>query len=187
MKNVNDIKRKFVILVDSKDRAIGKEEKLVAHKKGKMHRAFSIFVINLKGEMLLQRRARNKYHSGGLWSNSCCGHPEPLRDTLVAAHKRLREEMGFDCVLEELFTFSYKADLDHGLREHEFDHVFLGFYDGEPILNKKEADDYKWVNVKKIDANMETNPSEYSFWFKIALDEFKKRKYFAQSNIFQGC
>ena len=133
-----------VILVDEKDKEIGLEEKIKAHKEGKLHRAFSVFVFNQKGEMLLQRRALTKYHSGGLWTNTCCSHPRKGEDVDKAASRRLKEEMGFSCGLKEVFSFIYKTGFDNGLMEHEFDHVFVGAYESEPKINPEEVAEYKW-------------------------------------------
>ncbi|MDD5357500.1 MAG: isopentenyl-diphosphate Delta-isomerase [Candidatus Pacebacteria bacterium] len=159
-----------IILVDEKDNPIGEEGKLSAHLAGKLHRCFSIFVFNSKGEMLLQRRAKGKYHSGGLWTNACCGHPRPGEETEKAAHRRLKEEIGFDCPLKEVFSFTYKADLDHGIREHEFDHVFLGKFDGEVKINPEEAEDFKWISPAALREDVKKNPGTYTYWFRIAFE-----------------
>nr|MDO8081962.1 isopentenyl-diphosphate Delta-isomerase [Candidatus Freyarchaeota archaeon] len=161
----------MVILVDETDKEIGTEEKMKTHKEGKLHRAFSIFIFNSKGEMLLQKRAKSKYHSGGLWSNTCCSHPRPGEDVEQAAHRRLIEEMGFDCDLHESFDFVYRANLDHDLTEYEFDHVFIGKYDGEIKLNPEEAEDFKWVSMDAIKENVKKHPEKYTVWFKCALIE----------------
>lgn len=161
----------MVVLVDDFDKEIGTEEKMKAHKEGRLHRAFSIFIFNSKGEMLLQKRAKSKYHSGGLWSNACCSHPRPGENIKQAAHRRLMEEMGFDCDLQEAFDFVYKAHLDHNLTEYEFDHVFIGKYDGEVKLNPGEAEDYKWINIDSLKENVEKHPENYTVWFKCALTE----------------
>ena len=160
-----------VILVDETDKEIGFEEKIKAHKEAKLHRAFSIFVFNSKAEMLLQKRAKSKYHSGGLWSNACCSHPRPKEDIEQAAHRRLMEEMGFDCDLQPSFDFVYKANLDHELTEYEFDHVFIGKYDGKVKLNPKEAEDFKWISIDDLKENVEKHPEKYTVWFKCALIE----------------
>jgi len=161
----------MVILVDETDKEIGTEEKIKTHKEGKLHRAFSIFIFNSKGEMLLQKRAKSKYHSGGLWSNACCSHPRPKEDIEQAAHRRLMEEMGFDCDLQESFDFVYKANLDHDLTEYEFDHVFIGKYEGKIKLNPEEAEDFKWVNIDALKGDVEKHPEKYTVWFKCALTE----------------
>ncbi len=162
----------MLILVDENDRQIGTEEKIKAHEEGKLHRAFSIFIFNSKGEMLLQKRAKTKYHSGGLWTNTCCSHPRDGERIEEAVHRRLKEEMGFDCELEEKFHFIYKVKLDHGLTEHEFDHVFVGKYDGEVKPNPEEADDFKWINMETLKKDLEEHPENYTEWFKIAIQKF---------------
>ena len=164
-KNTKDM----IILVDRNDKEIGYEEKIKPHLEGRLHRAFSVFVFNSDGEMLLQQRARSKYHSGGLWTNTCCSHPRRGEETEKAAHRRLSEEMGFDCPLEEQFTFIYKAKLDRGLTEHEFDHVFFGTYNGEVEPDPEEADGYDWVTIDNLKKDMKLNPDKYTVWFKIAL------------------
>jgi isopentenyl-diphosphate delta-isomerase len=158
-----------IILVDEKDNEIGYEEKMKPHIEGRLHRAFSVFVFNSKGEMLLQQRARSKYHSGGLWTNTCCSHPREGEATDEAAHRRLSEEMGFDCPLEERFTFIYKASLDRDLTEHELDHVFIGRYDGNVKPDPEEADGYDWISIDELKTDMEKNSGKYTVWFKIAL------------------
>jgi isopentenyl-diphosphate Delta-isomerase len=159
-----------LILVDVHDNPVGFETKLGAHEDGgKLHRAFSIFVFDRSSRMLLQRRAKNKYHFGGLWTNACCGHPkrgEKLRD---AAQARLREEFGFHVEAREVFSFIYRAsDAESGLTEHELDHVFCGVFDGEPRPNPDEIDDWKWVDPAELLADLESNPHAYTPWFKIA-------------------
>jgi len=158
-----------VILVDENDREIGVEEKIKAHEDGKLHRAFSIFIFNSKGEMLLQRRAKHKYHSGGLWSNACCSHPRPNESLEDAIHRRLKEEMGFDCKLKKAFHFIYEVYLDNGLKEHEFDHVFIGVYGGDVNLNLDEVMDFKWICIEKLLEDIQKNGEKYTPWFKIAL------------------
>jgi isopentenyl-diphosphate delta-isomerase len=161
----------LVILVDKNDKQIGIEEKLKAHQGGKLHRAFSVFVFNNKGELLLQKRALSKYHSPGLWTNTCCSHPRPDEETLSAAHRRLREEMGFDCDLSEIFSFKYKTVFDNGLIENEYDHVIVGKYDYEPVINKEEVDTYKWIDVAWLKKDIKNNPSLYTSWLKICFEE----------------
>lgn len=160
-----------IILVDENDREIGSGEKLKVHQEGKLHRCFSIFVFNSKGELMLQERARSKYHSGGLWTNTCCSHPRVGENINEAAHRRLAEEMGFDCGLKEIFSFIYKAKLDHGLWEHEFDHVFIGRYDGEPKIDPEEAEGWKWIGFNELIKDIAENPENYTEWFKIAMDK----------------
>ncbi|NIR52744.1 isopentenyl-diphosphate Delta-isomerase [candidate division KSB1 bacterium] len=159
-----------VILVDESDRQIGVEKKLKAHREAKLHRAFSIFVFNSRDELLLQRRAFAKYHSGGLWSNTCCSHPRPSEPNEEAAHRRLREEMGIVCKLWKAFDFIYKAKMEQGLVEHELDHVFVGGYDGEVIPNPEEVMDYRWLAVPSLRKDLQESPRRYTPWFKIALD-----------------
>ena len=139
-----------VILVDKNDNQVGLMPKLEAHEKGVLHRAFSIFIFNSKYELLLQKRASSKYHSGGLWTNTCCSHPREGEDTLDAANRRLDEEMGIKTSLRKVYDFIYKAELDNQLTEHEFDHVFYGVCDRDPILNKDEAEDFKWVDMETL-------------------------------------
>jgi isopentenyl-diphosphate Delta-isomerase len=159
-----------VILVDESDRPVGTAPKMAAHQQGLLHRAFSIFVVNQKQQILLQKRAKQKYHSGGLWTNTCCSHPRHGETTLAAANRRLREEMGFSCELEEIFSFTYFAKLDRELSEHEFDHVFLGKFEGEPILNPAEAEDWRWCGMADLQADILINPDQYSFWLKNCVD-----------------
>ena len=168
-----------VILVDKNDVEIGTGEKLDVHKKGLLHRAFSILIFNSNGELMLQKRADHKYHSGGLWTNTCCSHPEPNEDTLAAAHRRLQEEMGFDTDLEEKFTIVYKAPLDNDLTEHEFLHVFFGEFDQMPKPNPEEAGDWKWISLENLEKDVVENPQNYTFWFKEFLPKvinFKKEE-----------
>src|SRR5258705_12437047 len=139
-----------VILVNEHDEPTGTMEKLAVHKKGLLHRAFSVFIFNTKGELLLQRRTLNKYHSGGLWTNSCCSHPQPGEETKAAAQRRLKEEMGFTAALEKIFDFVYKAEFDNGLTEHEFDHVFAGKYEGPVEYNKEEVMDYCYKSFADV-------------------------------------
>jgi len=158
-----------VILVDKNDNQIGTEEKIQAHKDAKLHRCFSIQIINSKGEFMLQLRGRDKYHCGGLWTNTCCSHPRPGEDTTDAAHRRLQEEMGFDCELEGIDLFIYKKKFDNGLTEHEYDHLFVGQYDGEPRINPEEADDWKWISLDELREGVALNPDKYTYWSKIAF------------------
>ena len=155
-----------VILVDPDDKEIGVEEKMQAHKDGKLHRAFSIFVFNSNGDMLLQQRAHGKYHSGGLWTNTCCSHPRKGETTEEAAHRRLQEEMGFDCGLKHAFKFIYKAKLDHNLTENELDHVFIGYYNGEIHPDDTEVESFKWMDIDELKTDLEQNPNNYTVWFK---------------------
>jgi isopentenyl-diphosphate delta-isomerase len=161
-----------VILVNEKDEPIGSMDKLEVHQKGLLHRAFSVFVFNDAGQLLLQRRANNKYHSAKLWTNTCCSHPYPQENTLDAAKRRLKEEMGIDIDLEKRFDFIYQAKLDNGLTEHEFDHVFIGRYNGQPNLNLSEASEYRWVGIRELKNEIKLQPEEFTEWLKIAIDLF---------------
>lgn len=163
-----------VILVDEKDQEIGQMEKLEAHEKGLLHRAFSIFIFNSLGEILLQKRAKDKYHSGGLWSNTCCSHPKPAESNQAAATRRLREEMGMSTELLPTFSFIYKSELDKGLTEHELDHVFVGFTDDIPNLNPEEAEDYCYISPKLLRIGIKNHPEEYTEWLKICFGELEK-------------
>ena len=164
-----------VVTVDTDDREIGAVEKMAAHREGILHRAFSIFVFDDAGRMLLQQRAQQKYHSGGLWTNTCCSHPRPGEPIAEAAHRRLREEMGFDCPLETAFSFIYRADLDHELTEHEYDHVLIGRYSGDPVPNAAEVDDWKWTPLPEVCAAVAERPETFTVWFRIALKELTNR------------
>lgn len=160
-----------VILVDNHDNEVGFMEKMEAHEKGLLHRAFSVFVFNDQGEMMLQQRALHKYHSGGLWTNTCCSHPRAGESVLEASHRRLGEEMGFDCELDEKFSFIYKAKLDNELIEHEFDHVVFGKYNNAPKINHDEVADWKFMSINEVKTDMSKQPDSYTEWFKIAFDE----------------
>jgi isopentenyl-diphosphate delta-isomerase len=157
----------YVILVNENDQEIGKMEKQEAHEKGLLHRAFSVFIFNDQKELLLQQRALTKYHSAGLWTNTCCSHPRVNETIVEAAHRRLQEEMGFDCFLDVKTSFIYKADFDNGLTEHEFDHVLVGNFNGEVIINSAEVASYKWVELDWLKQDMVNNPNTYTAWFKI--------------------
>ena len=157
-----------VILLDESGKEIGEEEKIKAHREGKLHRAFSIFVFNSKGQLMIHQRAKGKYHSGGLWTNTCCSHPRPGEKLEEAIHRRLKEEMGFDCDLKEIFSFTYKAKLGE-LFEHEHDHVFIGTFNGEPEPNPGEVEDWKWIGPEELKKDMEENPDKYTYWFKEAF------------------
>ena len=166
-----------VILVDKHDVEQGTMEKMEAHKNGgTLHRAFSVFVFNTKGELLLQRRALHKYHSGGLWTNTCCSHPRPGETVREAGHRRLEEEMGMQCKLVELFSFEYKAELDGGMTEWELDHVLLGLSEKEPSINEEEVADFKYMPLDEIDEDLNKNPQNYTEWFKICFERVKLEK-----------
>jgi isopentenyl-diphosphate delta-isomerase len=157
-----------VILVDDRDVEQGVMEKLEAHEKGLLHRAFSVFILNDAGEMLLQRRAITKYHSPGLWTNACCSHPKPGETTLIAAYRRLEEEMGFSCLLKEIGAFIYQVKFDNGLIEHEYDHLMLGYYRGSVVPNPEEVKEYKYLPLKHIDELLANDEEKFSYWFRIA-------------------
>lgn len=159
-----------VILVDTEDNELGTMEKMEAHQKGLLHRAFSVLLFDRSGKVLLQKRAKNKYHSSGLWTNTCCSHPlpgEPLED---AASRRLKEEMGIDVRPDFSYSFIYKAELDQNLTEHELDHVFVGIFDGPPQINKKEVEDWKYVDLQWLREDMLTHPEDYTVWFKLIVN-----------------
>ena len=158
-----------VVLVDRDDVAIGTAEKMQAHRDGALHRAFSVFVFRPDGTMLLQRRAPGKYHSGGLWSNACCSHPYPGELVSHAARRRLREEMGLDCELDHAFSFVYQAELDGELREHEYDHVFVGWCNAFPVPNLDEVDAWRDVPLDELSREVAADPSRFTVWFRIAL------------------
>ena len=161
----------YVVLVDELDNKVGLMEKMEAHINPTLHRAFSIFIFNSKNEMLLQQRALSKYHTPGLWTNTCCSHPRDGESLHDAANRRLQEEMGMQCELKEAFSFVYKADVMQGLVEHEFDHVFIGTSDDLPIINKDEVESFRYDTVENIKADIERNPQNYTAWFKIAFDK----------------
>lgn len=165
----NGIMEEQVILVNDQDEETGVAEKMEAHQQGWLHRAFSVFIFNSRGEMLLQQRALDKYHSGGLWTNTCCSHPRPGESTQVAAERRLKEEMGFQVSLEKVFDFVYKADFDNGLTEYEFDHVFAAEYEGPVNFNKEEVMGYSYRSMQQIAQSMETDPAQYTAWFRLAF------------------
>ncbi|WP_264566753.1 isopentenyl-diphosphate Delta-isomerase [Flavobacterium sp. N3904] len=161
-----------VILVNELDQQIGLMPKLEAHEKAILHRAFSVFVLNDKREIMLQQRAHQKYHSPLLWTNTCCSHQREGETNIQAGSRRLYEEMGFNTELKELFHFIYKAPFDNGLTEHELDHVMIGYYYGEPEINTEEVEDWKWMKIEDIRSDMLLNPDIYTVWFKIIFDEF---------------
>ena len=163
-----------VILVNEQDGEIGTIEKMEAHRNGILHRAFSIFIFNDKKEMLLQQRAMNKYHSGGLWTNACCSHPRPGELTGAAATRRLKEELGFETKLEKIFDFKYKAAFENGLIENEFDHVFAGVYNDEINFNRNEVQDICFRSMQEIESNLQTHPNKFTAWFLIAFPIVKK-------------
>ena len=163
-----------VILVTEEDEEIGTMEKMEAHRRGVLHRAFSIFVFDKNGRMLLQKRAANKYHGALLWSNTCCSHPYPGEEVEKAAARRLEEEMGFTTGLEKIFTFSYNETVENNLIEHELDHVFVGEFEGEININQSEVDQCKYKQVSEIKTELESNPSDFTIWFKIIFPRIEQ-------------
>ena len=161
-----------VVLVDQKDQEVGLMEKLEAHQKGLLHRAFSILLFNKNGELLLQKRAQGKYHSGGLWTNTCCSHPRPAEDIKTAAKRRLIEEMGIEATPEFAYKFMYRTKLDDNLIEHELDHVFTGNFDGTPQINASEVEDWKYINLKTLKKDMNERPEAYTYWFRLIMEQF---------------
>jgi isopentenyl-diphosphate Delta-isomerase len=165
-----------VILVDENDLEIGTAPKLRAHRDGALHRAFSVFLFNSRGEVLLQRRADDKYHSGGLWSNTCCSHPRPGEDTDLAARRRLDEEMGLAVPLVGVFSFTYHSALADGLYEHEYDHVYVGRTDSEPRPDPREVAGWRWASVEEVTREMESSPERFTVWFREPFDEIVARR-----------
>lgn len=161
-----------VILVNENDEPIGTMGKMEAHEKALLHRAFSVFVFNKKGETLLQQRAAHKYHSPLLWTNTCCSHQRVGESNTEAGRRRLMEEMGFTTALEDVLSFIYKAPFDNGLTEHEFDHVMVGYFDGEPNPNPEEVASHKWMTLEAVKEDMSANPQYYTAWFRIIFDKF---------------
>lgn len=161
-----------VILVNENDEQIGLMPKMEAHEKALLHRAFSVFVFNDKNELMLQQRALEKYHSPGLWTNTCCSHQRDGESNLAAGKRRLQEEMGFVTELKETTSFIYKAPFDNGLTEHEYDHVMVGHYNESPIINKEEVADWKWMPLEDVKADMVLHPKTYTEWFKIIFQKF---------------
>ncbi|PWL37294.1 isopentenyl-diphosphate delta-isomerase [Flagellimonas aquimarina] len=166
------MKEENVILVNENDEPIGLMPKMEAHEKAVLHRAFSVFIMNNKGETMLQQRAKDKYHSPLLWTNTCCSHQREGEANVEAGKRRLQEEMGFTTELKELLSFIYKAPFDNGLTEHELDHVMIGYYDENPIINPSEVEDWKWMHPSDIKKDISTNPDDYTAWFKIIFERF---------------
>lgn len=161
-----------VILVNENDEQIGTMPKMEAHEKAVLHRAFSVFIFNDNHELMLQQRAKHKYHSPLLWTNTCCSHQRVGETNIEAGKRRLQEEMGFSVDLKETTSFIYKAPFDNGLTEHEFDHVMVGYYNGEPIINPEEVESWKWMTLEAIKVDMTLHPQNYTAWFKIIFDKF---------------
>ncbi len=174
MRKIKKLAIHDIILVNEQDEQVGTMEKMEAHRKALLHRAFSVFIFNTRGEMLLQQRSLKKYHSAGLWTNACCSHPKPGENTLTAAGTRLQEEMGFTTELKKIFEFTYRSDFDNGLTEFEFDHVFAGFYDGEIMPDKAEVNDYCYKSVEAIKDSLQSHPGKYTTWFAIAFPLIEK-------------
>jgi isopentenyl-diphosphate delta-isomerase len=176
-----NIDRNNIVLVNKEDQEIGTMDKLEAHQKGLLHRAFSVFLFNSKGEMLLQQRAENKYHGGGLWTNACCSHPQIGEDILQSAKNRLQFEMGISCDIDVVFSFIYQAQVENELIEHELDHVFVGFSDATPNPNSDEVKAFKWIQPFELLQEITFKPEKYTVWFKIAanrvIQEVSKRSY----------
>ena len=167
------MKQQEVILVNERDEPVGVMEKMEAHQKGLLHRAFSVFVFDTNGRLLLQQRAAQKYHGGRLWTNACCSHPYPFEDIKVAAERRLQEELGFTIPLKKIFAFTYKAEVENNLIEHEYDHVFTGEYEGEIKMNGEEVMDYAYYNMEDIKARLVQAPHEFTTWFRMALPQLQ--------------
>ena len=164
-----------VILVDESDRPVGVIEKMAAHRQALLHRAFSVFIFNSRGEMLLQQRAQEKYHSAGLWTNACCSHPRPGEDTRQAAVRRLQEELGFTTKLEKLFEFTYRTAYDNGLTEFEFDHVFVGTHDRDISPDRAEVSDFRYQSLSAIEAELGCAPDRFTSWFQLAFPLLKEK------------
>lgn len=166
-----------IIAVDDLDKEIGSIEKMEAHYKGILHRAFSILIFNSKNQLLLQKRSEQKYHSPGLWTNTCCSHPKYGENLQDVIYRRLQEEMGFTCKLTEIFSFVYKVQLENNLFENEYDHVYFGIYDGEVVINKHEVKDYKWVDINEVKSHIISNPQLYTYWFKYLFNRAENELY----------
>ena len=161
-----------VILVNEKDQEIGLMPKLEAHQKAVLHRAFSVFIFNSENELMLQQRASNKYHSPNLWTNTCCSHQRSGESNIQAGTRRLYEEMGFTTPLNEITSFIYKAPFDNGLTEHELDHIMVGYYNDDPVINSDEVEDWKWMKIEDVKNDISLNPDLYTAWFKIIFKNF---------------
>lgn len=166
------MKEEQVILVNKNDEQIGLMPKMEAHEKAVLHRAFSVFVFNDNHELMLQQRALSKYHSPGLWTNTCCSHQRNGETNIEAGTRRLKEEMGFTTTLKESISFIYKAPFDNGLTEHEYDHVLLGYYNNSPVINKDEVEAWKWMPLENVKTDIELHPEHYTAWFKIIFEKF---------------
>ena len=165
------MERNKVVVVNEKDEPIKEADKMEAHLHGILHRAFSVFIFNSKQQMLIHKRAANKYHGAGLWTNACCSHPQWGEDIAKSALQRLEYEMGINCKIEKLFSFVYKAEVENGLVEHELDHVFMGFIDDEPTINTEEVEEYKWISKQILLQQVHSDPEKFTHWFRIAVDK----------------
>ena len=172
-----------VILVNEADEEVGTMEKMEAHQKALLHRAFSVFLFNNRSEMLLQQRAMCKYHSGGLWTNACCSHPRPGETVEAAASRRTKEELGIEPVIHKAFSFTYRAAFDNGLTEHEFDHVFVGRFDGSLFPDPNEVSDTCYLSIEDIRKDLTEHPSKYTEWFKIAFQQVEEHVQLADWRI----
>jgi len=168
------MKEELVILVDENDNQVGLMPKMEAHEKAILHRAFSVFVFNEKNELMLQQRALHKYHSPGLWTNTCCSHQRDGESNLAAGKRRLFEEMGFVTELKETTSFIYKAPFENGLTEHEYDHILVGHYEKNPVINKEEVAEWKWMDLELVKIDIQNNPESYTEWFKIIFEKYYK-------------
>ncbi|WP_461452659.1 isopentenyl-diphosphate Delta-isomerase [Mucilaginibacter sp.] len=169
--------KESVMIVNAGGQTIGTMDKMEAHESGTLHRAFSVFIFNSKGQLLLQQRAIDKYHSGGLWTNTCCSHPRADETTVGAAHRRLHEEMGIDCELTELFQFTYRHEFENGLIEHEYDHVFMGTSDELPMANPEEVANFKYIDIDLLIYELVNQPDQYTAWFKKCFEQVLERYY----------
>ncbi|MBN9292469.1 MAG: isopentenyl-diphosphate Delta-isomerase [Flavobacteriia bacterium] len=172
----------YVILVDEHDRETGLEEKLKAHELGLLHRAFSVLIFNSQGKLLLQQRAAHKYHSPLLWTNTCCSHPRKGESIPDAADRRLQEEMGMKAGLQKVFSFIYKADMENGLTEHEFDHVLIGFSDTDPQINPEEVHQFRWESLETIKKEIQQHPADFTTWFRLLIRDHEQ-KILAHENL----
>ncbi|SEM05296.1 isopentenyl-diphosphate delta-isomerase [Maribacter orientalis] len=176
------MKEEEVILVNQENEQIGTMPKMEAHEKALLHRAFSVFIVNDDGEIMLQQRAASKYHSPLLWTNTCCSHQRVGESNLDAGKRRLQEEMGFEAELKELFSFIYKAPFDNGLTEHEYDHVMIGNFNTEPKINPEEVEAWKWMSPELVKKDITNNPKEYTVWFKIIFEKFYQHLFNTTAN-----
>jgi isopentenyl-diphosphate delta-isomerase len=181
--SATNIAEEKVVLVNEQDEAIGIEDKTRAHLLGALHRAFSVFVVNAAGQLLVQRRAWTKYHSRGLWSNTCCGHPRPDEAIEKAARRRLNEEMGFDSELSEVFDFVYSTNLEDGFIENEYDHVLVGSFDGVPKPDPAEIAEWRWVDMATLSVDLKEHPESYTYWFRIIFNRFLRAASLVRSNL----